>query len=102
MTSWNQNSQASDAPTLLRLRTVSGEGAVDLRHPTPDLQTLQGAYVKNIEKLEQSAEELSQGGSDIGEEIRKMKLEQDRASRRSSMASSQVAHSHSLSHSHSQ
>ena len=43
-----------------------------LRHPTPDLQSLQGAYIRNIVNLERSAEELSAGGSDIGEEIRKM------------------------------
>lgn len=56
-----------------------------LRHPTPDLQSLQGAYVKNVERLERSAERLSLT-SDIGEELRKMKLEQRRSeSRRSSI-----------------
>lgn len=56
-----------------------------LRHPTPDLQSLQGAYVKNVERLERSAERLSLS-SDIGEELRKMKLEQRRSeSRRSSI-----------------
>lgn len=74
-------------PALGRLRTASTESIVDVHSPIPDLQTMHGAYLKNIEKLEQSAEELSQGGSDIGEEIRKMKQEQDRASRRSSMVS---------------
>jgi hypothetical protein len=48
----------------------------DLRHPTPDLQTLQGAYIGNIERLEEHAERLSEAGSDIGEEIRKLQLEQ--------------------------
>lgn len=43
-----------------------------LRHPTPDLQTMQGAYRRNVMNLERSAEEMSSGGSDIGEEIRKM------------------------------
>lgn len=52
-----------------------------LRHPTPDLQSLQGAYLRNIEKLERSAEEMSQAGSDIGEEIRRL-------SRQSSIQSS--------------
>jgi hypothetical protein len=28
----------------------------DLRHPTPDLQSLQGAYVGNIERLEEHAD----------------------------------------------
>lgn len=56
-----------------------------LRHPTPDLQSLQGAYVKNVERLERSAERLSLS-SDIDEELRKMKLEQRRSeSRRSSI-----------------
>lgn len=52
----------------------------EIRSPTPGLQSLQGAYSRNIMQLEKSAEELSQGGSDIGEEIRKM-------SRRSSLQS---------------
>ena len=67
-----------------RPRTVSREGSV-LRHPTPDLQSIQGAYVGNIERLEQSAERLSLS-SDIGEELRKMRLEQRNShSRRSSV-----------------
>ncbi|KAK2731743.1 hypothetical protein FQN55_004525 [Onygenales sp. PD_40] len=52
---------------------------VPLRHPTPDLQSLQGAYVGNVERLEKSAEHLSMT-SDIGEELRKLKLEQKRQS----------------------
>ena len=63
-------------------RTVSREGSV-LRHPTPDLQSIQGAYVGNIERLEQSAERLSLS-SDIGEELRKMRIEQRKASSRRS------------------
>ena len=67
-----------------RPRTVSREGSV-LRHPTPDLQSIQGAYVGNIERLEQSAERLSLS-SDIGEELRKMRIEQRKShSRRSSI-----------------
>ncbi|KAF1350784.1 hypothetical protein BDV97DRAFT_156130 [Delphinella strobiligena] len=81
------HANATPRPVLGRLRTASAQGNVEIRSPIPDQQTMMGAYVKNIEKLEQSAEELSQGGSDIGEEIRKMKQEQDRASRRSSLAS---------------
>ncbi|KAF2733460.1 hypothetical protein EJ04DRAFT_535474 [Polyplosphaeria fusca] len=62
--------------------------AVDLRHPTPDLQSLQGAYVGNIERLEDHAERMSSAGSDIGEEIRKLHLEQKLSdSRRSSLRS---------------
>lgn len=52
-----------------------------LRHPTPDSQSLQGVYLKNIEKLERSAEKMSENGSDIGEEIRRL-------SRQSSLQSS--------------
>jgi hypothetical protein len=43
----------------------------DLRHPVPDLQSLQGAYIGNIERLEEHAERMSEAGSDLGEEIRK-------------------------------
>ena len=67
-----------------RPRTVSREGSV-LRHPTPDLQAIQGAYIGNIERLEQSAERLSLS-SNIGEELRKMRVEQrESSSRRSSI-----------------
>ena len=61
-----------------------------LQHPTPGLESLQGAYINNIERLEQSAERLSQAGSDIGEELRKLKLEQKLSeSRRASLYSRQ-------------
>ena len=66
------------------VRTVSREGS--MRHPTPDLQSLQGAYIGNIERLERSAERLSMS-SDIGEEPRKIRMEQKRSeSRKSSVA----------------
>ncbi|QSS49326.1 hypothetical protein I7I53_09646 [Histoplasma capsulatum var. duboisii H88] len=52
---------------------------VPLCHPTPDLQSLQGAYVGNVERLEKSAETLSTS-SNIGEELRKLKQEQTRLS----------------------
>ena len=64
-------------------RTVSREGSGPLRHPTPDLQSLQGAYIGNVERLEQSAERLSLS-SDIGEELRRMNLEQRKSKSRSS------------------
>ncbi|KAF2163236.1 hypothetical protein M409DRAFT_68545 [Zasmidium cellare ATCC 36951] len=45
----------------------------EVRSPAPgSLDAFQPAYSRNIDRLERSAEELSQGGSDIGEEIRKM------------------------------
>ncbi|KAI4124044.1 MAG: hypothetical protein LQ347_005882, partial [Umbilicaria vellea] len=72
------------------LKTVSREGSIPMRHPTPDLQSLQGAYVGNVERLERSAERLSMS-SDIGEELRKMRLEQKRSdSRRNSRRSSML------------
>ena len=75
-------------PTSLPSRNMSDASRgsyTPLKHPTPDLQALQGAYIGNIERLEQSAERLSQSGSDIGEELRKLKLEQKKSeSRRSS------------------
>ncbi|KAB8304720.1 hypothetical protein EYC80_004079 [Monilinia laxa] len=67
-------------------RTASGH-SISLRHPTPDLQTLQGAYVGNIDKLERSAERLSMTSS-IEDAIRELHMEQKRSeSRRSSMRS---------------
>ena len=72
------------------IRTVSREGSIPMRHPTPDLQSLQGAYLGNVERLERSAERLSMS-SDIGEELRKMSLEQKRLdSRRSSILNTHV------------
>lgn len=66
-------------------RPPSRQGSTTLRHPTPGLESLQGAYVGNIERLEQSAERLSMS-SDIGDELRKMKMELRRSdSRRSSV-----------------
>ncbi|KAL6717615.1 hypothetical protein ACLMJK_005530 [Lecanora helva] len=65
--------------------TVSREGSV-LRHPAPDSQSIQRAYISNVERLEQSAERLSLSSSGIGEEIRKMREEQRKSdSRRSSV-----------------
>lgn len=73
-----------------RPRKVSNASSVPLRHPTPDLQSLRGAYVGNIERLEQSAERLSMS-SDIGEEVRKLTMEQRKSeSRRSSLMNTHV------------
>ena len=60
--------------------------SVPLCHPTPDLQSLQGAYSGNIERLEQTAERLSES-SDIGEELRKLTLEQRKSTSRGSSVS---------------
>ena len=87
-----------DSPRITRSR----EGSIPLRHPTPDLQSLQGGYAGNVERLEQSAERLSLS-SDIGEEIRRMRLEQQRSeSRRSSIQNSQLEHRSSASSLHRQ
>lgn len=81
----NFDMQSIASDTSARLRTVSRDGSGPMQCPTPDLQSLQGAYLNNIERLEQSAERLS-SGSDIGLEIKKMRDEQKRSdSRRSSI-----------------
>ena len=78
-------SDAMDPP-----RTVSRDGSV-LRHPAPDLLSIHGAYISNVERLEQSAERLSLSSSGIGEEIRKMREEQRKSdSRRSSVLTSPI------------
>ncbi|KAK3054038.1 hypothetical protein LTR09_004815 [Extremus antarcticus] len=43
-----------------------------IAHPSPGLEALQGAYIHNIAKLERTAEEMSNSGSDLGEEIRRL------------------------------
>lgn len=64
---------------------------VDIRHPVPDLQSLQGAYLGNIERLEEHAERMSEAGSDLQEEIRKTYSELKLTdSRRSSLRSLQT------------
>ena len=68
------------------VRSASGRGS--LRHPTPDLQVLQGAYTGNIQLLERTAERLSMTSS-IDDAIRELHAEQKRNdSRRSSLLSS--------------
>jgi len=87
-------SDAMDHP-----RTVSREGSV-LRHPAPDLQSIQGAYWSNVERLERSAERLSLSTSGIGEEIRKMREEQRKSdSRHSSVLDSPIDDEHECSRS---
>lgn len=76
-TSKPQGQTDSDEPPL---RTPITDTPVPLSHPTPDLQSLQGAYVTNVERLERSAERLSSSSADIASEIRKMNLEQKRRS----------------------
>lgn len=75
-------------PVPLPVTRSPEKPTADLRHPMPDLQSLQGAYVGNIERLEERAERMSEAGSDLGEEIRKLHSELKRSdSRRSSIRS---------------
>jgi hypothetical protein len=74
---------ASPPPISQPVPARSPEKAkVNLRHPIPDLQSLQGAYVGNIERLEEHAERMSESGSDLGEEIRKLHTELKRSDSR--------------------
>ena len=71
--------QTADRP----IRTASISRHLPLNHPTPDLQSLQGALVKNVERLEESAERLSMTSS-LEDELHKMKQDQKRLERQSS------------------
>ncbi|KAL2823898.1 hypothetical protein BDW59DRAFT_148173 [Aspergillus cavernicola] len=82
---------APDAAPTEGRRTPTTEHSVPLSHPTPGLQSLQGAYLHNVERLEKTAERLSLSSTDIGCEIRKMDLEQRRRS--SSTTSNYTSHS---------
>ena len=68
-------SHSSSPERTVPYRTASISRDTPLRHPAPDLQSLQGAYVKNVERLEESAERLSVTSS-LEEGLQKMKLEQ--------------------------
>ncbi|KAL4990652.1 hypothetical protein BDW68DRAFT_154166 [Aspergillus falconensis] len=88
----DSNSPSSPLPTdhhAETLRTPTTERSVPLNHPTPGLQSLQGAYVHNVERLENAAERLSLSSADIGSEIRKM--EKRRSSAGSASASNYVS-----------
>ena len=87
------NFALSEPPALSEqppARTSSVSRHLPLSHPTPDLQSLQGAYVKNVKRLEDSAERLSVTSS-IGEEIERMKSEQRDMQRKSSGTSSHTS-----------
>ncbi|CAI7568797.1 unnamed protein product [Penicillium glandicola] len=70
--------------------SACSEVPVPLSHPTPDLQSIQGAYKGNVTRLEQSAEQLSSCSADIESEIRRMDQEQKRRS--VSSASNSIIH----------
>ncbi|OOF98082.1 hypothetical protein ASPCADRAFT_205343 [Aspergillus carbonarius ITEM 5010] len=82
-----QTSSMTPEPTL---RTPVTDQPVPLSHPTPDLQSLQGAYLNNVERLEKSAERMSLS-SNIGNEIRKMDQEQKRRSSSSASNSTRAS-----------
>ncbi|ELR02987.1 hypothetical protein GMDG_05842 [Pseudogymnoascus destructans 20631-21] len=68
----DDNDDAVTAGTALLHEPVvrrASTRAVRVRHPTPGLQTLQGAYTANVVQLERSAEKLSMTSS-IGDSIR--------------------------------
>ncbi|KAJ6149323.1 hypothetical protein N7471_000522 [Penicillium samsonianum] len=72
------------------IHSACSEAPVPLSHPTPDLQSIQGAYKGNVTRLEQSAEQLSSCSADIESEIRRMDQEQKRRS--VSSASNSIIH----------
>lgn len=74
---------SSAAPAPGRIRTASIGASLPLRHPTPDLQSMQGAYIKKVERLEESAERLSVT-SILQEGLQKMKFDQRPEQRQSS------------------
>ncbi|KAK8195580.1 uncharacterized protein BKA78DRAFT_330709 [Phyllosticta capitalensis] len=68
------------------VRTVSAEGSLTLSHPAPDLlSSPTDRFHSHVERLEHHAERMSSNGSDIGEEIRKLQVEERESSRRSSV-----------------
>ncbi|KIV83177.1 hypothetical protein PV11_05227 [Exophiala sideris] len=83
----------SEEPEEPPIRTASISRNLPLKHPTPDLHALQGALVKNVERLEESAERLSTASS-LEEELNKMKLDQKRLERQSSAPAALVDHPH--------
>jgi hypothetical protein len=67
------------------MRTASISRHLPLHHPMADLQSLQGGLVKNVERLEETAERLSMTSS-LEDELTKMKQDQRRIERQSSGA----------------
>ncbi|RJE18375.1 hypothetical protein PHISCL_09285 [Aspergillus sclerotialis] len=89
----NFDSYLHSTPPDPPLRCASSDHPVPLSHPMPDLQSFQGAYAGNVERLERSAECLSSSSADIGSEIRKMDLEQKRRSYSSASNSNSIMRS---------
>ncbi|KAJ5823359.1 hypothetical protein N7447_005699 [Penicillium robsamsonii] len=72
------------------LHSACSEAPVPLSHPTPDLQSIQGAYKGNVTRLEESAEQLSSCSADIESEIRR--IDQEQKQRSVSSASNSIIH----------
>ena len=79
--------ESSTAYEQLPVRTISVSRHLPLNHPIPDLQSMQGAYVKNVERLEESAERLSMTSS-LDDALHAASVAQQRVVRKASGASS--------------
>lgn len=80
-------SRSSSAVSVQPLRHITPTHSVD-SHALYNNKGLQRSYSNNILKLELRAEEMSSGGSDIGDEIRRMNEESKERSRQNSIQSS--------------
>lgn len=60
------------------VRTASISRHLPLHNPTPDLQSLQGAYLKNVQALEDSAERISLASS-MEDELQRIKADMRRS-----------------------
>jgi hypothetical protein len=77
-----------DTQPIISREPYSVPAQVSVPTPTREPSFRKGAYTGNILRLEQSAEKMSEGGSDIGEEIRKMNELERQRSRQNSIQSS--------------
>ncbi|KAI7650388.1 hypothetical protein KC318_g16471, partial [Hortaea werneckii] len=82
-----RSTSAASIPTHLRHPTPMGSASASGEKDSPFGSWSNRSAVMN---LEQQAEEMSQGGSDIGEEIRRMNEESKERSRQSSIQSSHL------------
>ncbi|KAK5944422.1 hypothetical protein PMZ80_003704 [Knufia obscura] len=93
------HSSKEDTP----VRTASISRHLPLHNPTPDLQSLQGAYLKNVQALEDTAERMSMSSSmSMEEELQRIKHDLRRSESKGSHTSPVHARntsSHSMAHS---
>ncbi|EGE00255.1 hypothetical protein TESG_07618 [Trichophyton tonsurans CBS 112818] len=71
----------------------SRRNSTPLRHPTPDLQSIQGAYIGNVERLEKSAERMSMEveAERVLETLNRMSMPRSRAASGASIANSRAS-----------